>query len=309
MIRNLFSLVVALLVLATACAADPMLTPTLLPPPATATSTPTALPTAAFTAVSLKTPTRTITATLAPSATPSLTVAPVAAVSGEATHGTDLFHQYTCDSCHDVSQPSPGGFYAPNLGNISEEAAQVMQLPKYTGSAKDVPSYIRESVLTPNVYIVPGDLYMDAPGVSAMDQDFAERISTADLNDLISYLLTLDAKPIGDPVNGQKLFAVNLCDSCHDVSRPAPGGEYGPNLGSVSVAAQQVLTARDYHGSAKTVTDYIRESILMPNVYLVPGKDYIAVPGESVMPQDFATTITAQDVNDLIAYLLSIKIK
>lgn len=310
MIRQIRCSLLLLLVFATACAAEPTPTPT---PPPTATPSPTELPTATFTAspTPSQTPTQTRTATPKPSATPTLTVTPTAlpvAAAGDAVHGRQLFRELTCDSCHDVSQPAPGGFYAPNLGNISMEALRIIDLPEYTGKATDADSYIRESVLTPNVYIVPGDIYRDAPGVSAMDQDFAERISDADLNDLVAYLLTLDAKPIGDADNGKKLFVANLCDSCHDVSQPAPGGEFGPNLGSISAAAQQVLALPEYRGSATNVVDYLRESILMPNAYIVPGKDYETLPGVSNMTQDYAETIPLQDLNDILAYLLSLKV-
>lgn len=70
----------------------------------------------------------------------------------------------------------------------------MIQLPEYTGKATNAPEYIRESVLTPNVYIVPGENYTDAPGVSVMTQDFAETIPEQDLLDLIAYLMSLDAK-------------------------------------------------------------------------------------------------------------------
>lgn len=108
--------------------------------------------------------------------------------------GKERFHFYTCDSCHDVTQPGPAGFYAPNLGNISTEAIRIIQLPEYQGKATNAAEYIRESVLNPNVYLVPGELFLDAPGQSAMVQEFGETIPPTDLNDLIAYLLTLRVK-------------------------------------------------------------------------------------------------------------------
>jgi nitric oxide reductase subunit C len=83
---------------------------------------------------------------------------------------------------------------APNLGNISTEAERIIASPEYTGTATTAEEYIRESILTPNVYIVPGENYLKAPGISAMKQDFAEKIPPQDLNDLVAFLLSLDVQ-------------------------------------------------------------------------------------------------------------------
>lgn len=303
-----------MLVLVTACATQP--TPTAAPilptltalPTATLAPTPTATLTPSRTATS--TPTRTatqvFTRTPTRTATPAATLTRNAVGKGEPARGEQLFHFYTCDSCHDVSQPAPGGFYAPNLGNISVEAERIIQLPEYKGKAKNAADYIRESVLSPNIFIVPGALFTDAPGLSAMVQEFGEKIPPNDLDDLVAYLLTLQAKGDGDTKRGKQLFTFYLCDSCHDVTKPAPGGEYGPNLGGMYVRAQHTLTLPEYHGGAKNASEYVRESILNPNAYLVPGKNYLDKPETSAMPPDFGETMSAQEVNDLIAYLLSL---
>jgi cytochrome c2 len=127
----------------------------------------------------------TATATHAPTVTPS--------TLGNAANGAKLFSQpkIECDSCHDVTQPFPGGEYAPNLGNIATEAERVIKSPDYTGQAKTVAEYLRESILTPNVYIVPGDNYREKDGKSAMEQRFAEILTPQQVEDLIAYLLTL----------------------------------------------------------------------------------------------------------------------
>lgn len=67
--------------------------------------------------------------------------------------------------------------------------------------------------------------------------------------------------------------------------------------------------APDYGGQATTVEQYIIESIVAPNAYIVPpgpGATWVAA-GPSSMPQDYATKLTKQDVADLIAYLLTLK--
>lgn len=115
----------------------------------------------------------------------------------------------------------------------------------------------------------------------------------------------------GDAGRGEKLFGQKgiECDGCHDVTKSFPGGDFGPNQGNVSIIAQGVLKSPDYKGKAKTVAEYIRESILAPNVYILPGDDYHEKDGSSAMKLTFSETLTPQQVEDLIAYLMSLNVK
>jgi nitric oxide reductase subunit C len=126
--------------------------------------------------------------------TATLPVTGTVTALGDPSRGPELFALYTCDSCHAVTLPFPGGEYAPNLGNISTEAERIIASPEYTGTATNAAEYIRESILTPNVYIVPGENYIRPNGLSVMKQDFARIIPSQDLHDLVAYLLTLDAQ-------------------------------------------------------------------------------------------------------------------
>ena len=78
-------------------------------------------------------------------------------------------------------------------------------------------------------------------------------------------------------------------------------------MANIAIVAESVLKSPDYKGKAKTVAEYFRESILAPNVFIVPGDDYREKDGTSGMTQDFAKTLTPQQVEDLIAYLLTLK--
>ena len=46
---------------------------------------------------------------------------------------------------------------------------------------------------------------------------------------------------------------------------------------------------------------------MAPSVYIVPGNPAYAPGGTSIMPPDFATKLSAQNVADVIAYLDTIK--
>src|ERR1041385_6968438 len=95
------------------------------------------------------------------------------------------------------------------------------------------------------------------------------------------------AAPAGDARRGEKLFGTLPCVSCHDVTKPWPGGDICPNLGNIATEAARIVRAREYRGKAKTAAEYIRESIVDPNAYIVPGVAYKAANGKSVMPGDF----------------------
>jgi hypothetical protein len=113
------------------------------------------------------------------------------AVSGSATRGGPLFAKLPCGSCHDTTKPWPGGDLAPNLGNIATEAARIVRLPDYHGRATDAAGYIRESIVAPNAYIVPGPNYRTADGQSVMPKDFGSTLAPSDVEDLVAFLLTL----------------------------------------------------------------------------------------------------------------------
>ena len=109
---------------------------------------------------------------------------------GNAARGARLFASLPCHLCHDVTRPLPGGAFCPNLGNIATEAERIIHQPDYHGAATTAAAYIRESILDPNAYIVPGPAYRDANGRSLMPADFGERLTPAELDDLVAFLLT-----------------------------------------------------------------------------------------------------------------------
>jgi nitric oxide reductase subunit C len=115
---------------------------------------------------------------------------PAAAAAGDAGRGARLYATLPCASCHDVSRPWPGGEVCPNLGNIASEAARIVRRPDYHGRAKDAAGYIRESIVDPNAYIVPGPSYRQADGQSVMPKEFAQSLTPAQLDDLVAFLLT-----------------------------------------------------------------------------------------------------------------------
>jgi nitric oxide reductase subunit C len=113
--------------------------------------------------------------------------------------------------------------------------------------------------------------------------------------------------PPGDAARGADLFAqrvkagngLNLpCKACHSLT---PGEVLvGPSLAGIATIAQTIEPG-------KTAEQYIRESIQQPNAFIVPGNPAFVANGKSVMPEGLGNSMTAQDLADLIAYLLTLK--
>jgi nitric oxide reductase subunit C len=108
-----------------------------------------------------------------------------------------------------------------------------------------------------------------------------------------------------DAARGGELFAKLPCASCHNINKPWPGGEICPNLGNIASEAARIIKLPAYRGAARDAAGYIRESITNPNAYIVPGPNYRTPQGDSVMPKDFLSSLPKQDLDDLVAFLMT----
>ena len=105
---------------------------------------------------------------------------------------------------------------------------------------------------------------------------------------------------------GERLFrtVAPACNACHSV---APGVNMaGPSLAGVSARAALAIASPDYKGKAKDPQAYIRESIQEPSAYVVPGPMYSA-NGVSFMPNTYGKALTPEQLDQLTAYLSSLK--
>lgn len=314
MFSRLLLIVIAVVLIGCAPPPTPTPVPTATPVPPTTTIVPTKSPTVAPTNT-LFPPTATPVPPTATRVPPTNTPALSSSLKGDAANGAKLFSTIgiECNSCHYVDRSGPGGEAAPHLGDIVVEAERIVKLADYKGSAKTAAEYIRESIINPNIYLVPGDKYRNKDNTSAMDQYFGQQLTPQQIEDLVAYLLTLKlpvAAGKGDPANGAKLFGADKieCTNCHYADRPGPGGQDAPNLGNIATLAAKTLQSPEYKGKTKTVADYLRESIVDPNAYITPGSDFYKLKdGVSAMDQDYGKRLTPQQLDDLIAYLLTLK--
>jgi len=93
-----------------------------------------------------------------------------------------------CVACHSVS---PGvNLAGPSLAGVSARTEALLASPAYTGHAKDVAGYLRESILTPSAHRVPGDMY-SANGVSFMPSTYGKGLKPEQVDALVAYLSSL----------------------------------------------------------------------------------------------------------------------
>ena len=97
----------------------------------------------------------------------------------------------------------------------------------------------------------------------------------------------------GPAAQGQIIFTgIGSCFTCHDTSSGVK--IVGPSLKGVASRA----ASRE---PGKSADDYLHESIMTPNAYLVQEFS----PG--IMPQNFAQILSKQQINDVVAYLQTLK--
>ncbi len=109
--------------------------------------------------------------------------------------------------------------------------------------------------------------------------------------------VTATAKPTLDPSSpagrGKMLFST-YCEICHAVDEDTVLVGLGPSLFGVSSRAASRVEGMDTEA-------YLTQSILYPNDYIIEGYE------PQIMEQNFEAALTTEDVNHLIAYLLTLK--
>jgi mono/diheme cytochrome c family protein len=95
--------------------------------------------------------------------------------------------------------------------------------------------------------------------------------------------------PAGSAAAGKAVFLANQCAGCHTFKPAGSSGTTGPDLDNLAADAQKAN-----HGS---LDQYVHESIVDPNAYVVPNFP------QGVMPPNYGQTLKKQQIDDLVAFL------
>jgi cytochrome c oxidase subunit 2 len=97
----------------------------------------------------------------------------------------------------------------------------------------------------------------------------------------------------GAAAAGKQAFAANGCGACHTFAPAGANGNVGPKLDNLKRTAAGFAKKRH-----ETLSQYVRESILNPRAFTVPGFP------KTVMPTDFKSRLSDAQVKALVQYLL-----
>jgi nitric oxide reductase subunit C len=239
------------------------------------------------------------------------------------TRGKDVWHKNNCINCHTVF--GEGAYYAPDLTKITKLRGEAY-LKAYMRDPSKFYDETRHRRLMPKQDLSErdiSDLFAFLDWVSNVDNagwpprpilvtgatlPGTDMPATAPVNAASG--TPPGARPVSESESpialGERVFrsATPACVACHSVS---PGVNMaGPSLAGLAARTEKLLSSSDYKGKAKDLAGYIRESITEPSAHVVPGPMYSA-DGVSFMPTTYANDLTSTQIDELAAYLSSLK--
>lgn len=236
-------------------------------------------------------------------------------------HGKDVWHKFNCINCHTLF--GEGAYYAPDLTKIAQHRGEAY-LQAYMRDPSRFYDENRHRRLMPKQNLRDDeitDLIAFLDWVSKVDNQGwpprpilvtgatlpgTDRGATAEQGGSLppgARPVTADKDPIAQ---GEALFrsVAPACTACHAIS---PGADMaGPSLAGLATRAAQRIAEPHYQGSAKDVQAYIRESITHPSAHIVPGAMY-SNAGQSFMPATYAKDLSAAQIDQIVAYLATLK--
>lgn len=212
----------------------------------------------------------------------------------------------TCYICHTIGDHN--ATRAPDLNNVGARIEARAQEPENRGRLKNGVDYLVESLHEPSAYVVkdfspimpkifkpPIALSrMEIKAVIAFLQSRGGKVTvtpqtvldTSRWDTEIARAEKGEVEEIkGHPQLGAELFFNQMkCVACHKVN--GSGGVLGPDLTAI--------------GAINTV-DYLKDSILDPNKVVVKGYK------PNVMPRFFKNHLSDADLDNLVAFLMTLK--
>ena len=184
-----------------------------------------------------------------------------------------------CGSCHTLARAGTAGTQGPSLDKAFQTALA-------DGIDREtVEGIVHKQILHPRRNsIMPAGL-----------------VTGEDAVDVAAYVASAAAKPGNDQgllasaglaqaTTGEQIFTAAGCAGCHTFSPAGSNGTIGPDRNDLQAAATK-------YAKGQTPEEYVRESIVKPDAFLVPGFG-------NAMPS-FQGRLTDKQIQTLVDYLLN----
>jgi nitric oxide reductase subunit C len=229
------------------------------------------------------------------------------AITPQVIAGKHVWHRKNCINCHTLL--GEGAYYAPDLTKITQQRGEAY-LRQFLQDPSRFYSEQRHGRVMPNLRLSDEqitDLIAFLTWVSNIDnQGWPPRpiVVSAALPETTAaaQVAAASANPVA---LGEAVFRRSppACFSCHSTTEGTV--LVGPSLAGLATRAATLVASPSYQGAARSAADYIRESILKPNAYVVQGPTFGA-GGQSIMPP-FDGVLKPEEVDQLVAYLATFK--
>jgi nitric oxide reductase subunit C len=210
-------------------------------------------------------------------------------------HGQHIWEANNCAGCHTLY--GQGGFFAPDLTHIYSQRGE---------------TYIREFLFNPNAFHPASARQMPRFSLTQSERDdlllflaAVDQNATSFPPQMINVSgglnTVVDAVPAAsqaveevpdDPAEAGRFWFVRppaICGTCHSLEPDVV--LVGPSLAGVASRAETRV-------DGQSAEEYLRNSILHPSEYVVEGFN-------DVMQKNFGDVLTADQINDLVAFLLT----
>ncbi len=219
--------------------------------------------------------------------------------------GASIF-EANCTRCHGSSaQGIPG--LAPSLRSEEFFTDRIHEIGWEGGLEDYIVSVVttgRQVSTRPSLYVGGG-----TPAMPTWSEKFGGPLRDDQIRAVAAYVMNFEAYaigleptpiPIAEPLDEGDPVAVGIatfnaagCVACHTVS--------GVSTGIVGPVLDGLASRADDRVEGLTAEEYIHQSILEPDAYIVEGFE----PG--VMLQTFGETLTDEQIDSLLAFLLTLE--
>lgn len=234
--------------------------------------------------------------------------------------GAELYAQ-ACAGCH-----GPQGQGVPGLCPPLNSKAFFTTRMEETGWSGSLRDYVISTVAAGRLASTRPDQYVGngRPAMPSWSEEYGGPFRQDQIENIADYVLNWEeqallqpdvtAEPIeavgtditqelpeGDAARGEQLAVSQGCAGCHISQQVGPAWEATADQPGIGTRAETRFEQGDYTGNATNAQEYLLESIVQTNVFIVEGFQ------PNIMPQNYGDTLEVQDAADLIAYMLSLE--